>query len=81
MVQKFMYYGLCPERTGAENEAILVQMVVSGVNALDRIDNDLNVMHRRAILGHAHIQTVFDYPEFCFMPSFCVISHFCSHFK
>ena len=63
MVHKFMYYGLCPEHTGAENEAILVQMVVSRVNALDRIDNDLNITHRRVVLRYAHIQTVFKAPQ------------------
>ncbi len=68
MVQKFMYYGLCPERTGAENEAIRVQMVVCGVNAFDWIDNDLNITHRRVILGHAHIQAIFDYSKICFIP-------------
>ena len=55
MMQKLMYYRLCSEHAGTENKTVAVHVKVGRVNALDRIDDDSNILHRGAVLGDAHI--------------------------
>ena len=76
MVQKLMYYRLWPEYAGTENKAVSVHVEVSGVSALDRIDNDLNILHRGAVPGDAHIQAILNSPELCSVPEILCVKPF-----
>lgn len=69
MVEKFMYNRIEPKVAGAKYETVSGQVVVGGIDALDWIDNDLNVPHRRAIFAHTHIQTSLNQAQFFFILS------------